>query len=349
MCTAFSFPPPEPPATRPRIHPVFLPFQGCPTRCVFCEQTLQTGLPSSVAASPAATLEIALDRLLRENAPPRELAFYGGTFTLLAEGDIRACLAVATRYRKAGLITKIRASTRPDAIYPDQLAVLRGLGLDMLEIGAQSFADAPLAAARRGYDGDTVRRACDMVTSAGLELGVQLMPGMPGMQPEDARRDMAAALDAGPSVLRLYPCLVLRGTELAAMYARGTFTPWSLEETLPVLVEAQHAAWRAGVRIIRMGLAPQAGLDQGGIVAGPRHPALGSIVRGRALLRYITEAVERFGRQPRCLAMPQRYQGEFWGHKGCLTSAYAALGLTPANVVWHQQEHCAFRQAASQE
>jgi len=38
---------PEPPrpahARRPSIFPVFLPFAGCPQRCIFCDQTAQTG------------------------------------------------------------------------------------------------------------------------------------------------------------------------------------------------------------------------------------------------------------------------------------------------------------------
>ncbi|CAK7056693.1 MAG: hypothetical protein DELT_01260 [Desulfovibrio sp.] len=324
LCRTFSSP--EPTKKRSRILPVFIPFMGCPSRCVFCSQELQSGTScrplDAVLREAAASLENATTRAEQ----PLEIAFYGGTFTLLPLEDQLACLALAARYKKLGLVTKIRASTRPDAVPPALCRTLAAEGLDMLELGVQSFSDAALGASNRGYTGETARQGCETVQESGLELGIQLMPGMPGMDTLDFSRDWRTALTLAPRALRLYPCLVLANTPLAALYAAGEFTPWMLEDTVPQLADALLGAWRAGVPVIRMGLAPQDGLDDGGIVAGPHHPALGSMVRGLALFRYIKEVTADIA-PLQTLRAPKNVQGEFWGHKGALVGAYESLGL----------------------
>jgi histone acetyltransferase (RNA polymerase elongator complex component) len=325
----FTFAHPERPRPKNRIFPAFLAFMGCPSRCVFCAQELQSGKKYRPLAVVLKELATDLETAAAMANPPEELAFYGGTFTLLPFEDQLACLSFAAQYKKAGLITKVRASTRPDAVPPKLLTTLAEAGLDMLELGVQSFSDAALSTSVRGYDGFAALQGCEAVKKSGLSLGIQLMPGMPGMDADAFAADWQQALDLKPQALRLYPCLVLAGTQLAAMHAAGEFTPWGLEKTIPLLANALYASWRAGVPVIRMGLAPQDGLDGGDIITGPCHPALGSMVRGLALHRYITETAGHIA-PLKALHAPKSVQGEFWGYKGSLVSEYAALGLTNA-------------------
>lgn len=334
------FPAPEPKPPRSRVHPVFLSFRGCPARCVFCAQELQSGHGERPLSDILAGLAAELDGIARDRGGERELAFYGGTFTMLPLEEQLAYLDLAARYRNQGLVTKVRASTRPDAVDAGLLRRLKNAGLDMLELGVQSFCDAPLAASTRGYTGQDAVAGCLAVRDAGLELGIQLMPGMPGMREEDFVLDTDITASLSPATLRLYPCLVLAGTRLAALYRSGDYAPWALDRVIPLLADAQRSAWDAGIRVIRIGLAPQAELEAGGILAGPSHPALGSMVRGHALFRYIADQIAAMGRPARHLAMPRRFQGEFWGHKGALKADYAALGLRAENVSWHDGEEC---------
>ena len=164
---------------------------------------------------------------------------------------------------RQGFISGLRCSTRPDSLPPDRLAALREAGCGCVELGVQSFADAPLRESRRGYDGRTAREACAAVQAAGMRAGVQLMPGMPGSRPEHFLADVQLALELGAACLRFYPCLVLEGTELAGLWRAGRFRPWPLETVLDVLAEAFALTQRAGVPVIRMGLAPEAGLAGG--------------------------------------------------------------------------------------
>lgn len=350
---------------RQAVVPVFLPFRGCPVRCVFCAQDVQTGLvhtgltdarQQQPATGQAADMQAAagqpsipqagksIEEVLnnaRQNLrqryeagqTPAELAFYGGTFTALPEHELAACLSMAREAMGRGWISTFRCSTRPDRVDAPMLERLRDAGCGVVELGVQSFADSALAASRRGYTGATALEACAAVLAAGLKLGVQLLPGMPGHTPGDFADDVPAALAAGAHMLRFYPCLVLEGTGLAAMWREGSYAPWPLEATLDALAKGWLASMRAGVPVIRMGLAPEEGLAEA-VLAGPVDGELGGRVKGRALLLAVRESLTASAARQKwleengfALRLPRVVQGFFWGARGELRAAWAALGL----------------------
>ena len=270
----------ETPARAIPVFSVFIPFFGCPRRCVFCSQHDQTGQQASPLDEILARAAADLHARRAQGRPPVELAFYGGTFTALASRDLDACLDMADSLRRDGCITRFRCSTRPDHLDAALLARLRRHGCRTVELGIQSFSDTALQASERHYSGRQATEACRLVRDAGLALGVQLLPGMPGHQPEDFLADVRRALDLGADMLRFYPCLVLAGTELARRWQQGLYAPWPLPRTLSLLARGWLYARRAGVPVIRMGLAPEPGMEAA-LLAGPADRNLGGRVLGR--------------------------------------------------------------------
>ncbi len=311
------------------IVPVFLPFSGCPCRCVYCAQDRQTGTGCSPVAD---VLEGVLRRLdAVPSSGDRELAFYGGTFTSLDDRDRQECLALLDSLLARGEIRCARCSTRPDALSAAMLDELLRHGLSLIELGVQSFDDGVLALSRRGYGRKTAIRGCGEVLEAGFELGVQLLPGMPGSTPEIFLRDVDTALSLCPSCLRFYPCLVPEGTVLAAWYREGRYCPWPLDETVDALAQALTLAWAADVPVIRLAVAPEAVFDAS-LLAGPRHPALGSMIQAEALLRTVKGLLREHGGHAVRLELPARCQGFLYGNRGCLRPHWEALGLNRENI-----------------
>ncbi|MDR2605411.1 MAG: radical SAM protein, partial [Desulfovibrio sp.] len=179
------FPSPYPAAHGSRyIIPIFLPFSGCARRCIFCDQRLQSGQEER---SAAAALEQAAGRIDAAAAQGQdagagmggapEIAFYGGTFTALADDEFRACLEFVRAHLDLGRISAARCSTRPDKLDGARLAAMRAAGISLVELGVQSFQDRALECAGRGYGGAAALDACAAVKEAGFALGIQLMPG----------------------------------------------------------------------------------------------------------------------------------------------------------------------------
>lgn len=341
-------------AQRPLIEPLFLPWSGCAVRCVFCGQDVQTGQQSTAAPGIGDYLDKAAQRFAALGPQPptgRELAFYGGTFTALPEADFSAALNFFQNWRNAGVFSTARCSTRPDAVGPHssgplpntdrtRLERMADAGFSIVELGVQSFDTAALTLCKRPYTGATVREAVDCIRAAGLVPGIQLLPGMPGVTPQRFLEDMRESLALRPAFLRLYPCLVLEGTPLAAWWRAGRFRPWGLDETVEALAQASLEAWRAEIPIIRTGLAPEAALADA-VLDGPRHPALGHMVQSRALYLWLRdELAQTFnGHLPAGtrIYLPGRLQGLLFGQKNCLEEAYAVLGIHASAIVWAEE------------
>ena len=319
-----------------RIVPVFLPFLGCPGRCVFCAQDAQTG--STGRFSLHAVLEEASRVLEEAHAVGErcELAFYGGTFTALPARERQACLDFLDREKALGHVDCARCSTRPDALDPDVLDELAQHGIDLVELGIQSFCDEALALSRRGYSAETALSACRKLSERGFLFGVQLLPGMPGSTPEVFLRDVETAAGLGPACMRFYPCLVPEGTELARWYRQGIYEPWSVAQTAEVLGRALALAWQSGIPVIRLAVAPEGAFDSA-LAAGPRHPAMGGLVQAEALWHTVAAAAERLGRQPERLALPRRCQGFAFGERGMLKERWKGMGLLPGGIVFEDR------------
>ena len=268
-----------------KIFPVFIPHAGCPHRCLFCAQDRTTGRTAVPAPGEVAAW-------LESVIPARgegDIAFYGGTFTLLPTPLQSDYLAIARRYLDRGRVSGLRISTRPDALDAACVARLVECGVTTVEIGCQSFCANVLAASGRGHSPEAIAPAVLRCREAGLAVGLQLLPGLPGGDAGEALASLQRALDLAPDFLRIYPAVVLSGSGLAELWQRGEYCPWGLDQAVEVCADLLQQCFRAGVPVIRLGL-QQDELLQASILAGPHHPAFGQLVRSRLWRRALAAA-----------------------------------------------------------
>lgn len=255
----------------------FIPHRGCPHRCSFCDQRAISG---STGVTPGAVEEQLQAAFALPQDPATEIAFFGGSFTCLPEEEMTAFLKAAFPYVREGRAAGIRCSTRPDGISPRVLELFRAYGGRAVELGAQSMDDGVLALNGRGHTAADVERASSLVRSAGFSLGLQMMVGLPGEGPagplETARR--LAGLE--PRTLRIYPALVMRGTQMAQWLEEDRYRPLTLDEAVERCAPLLPFFEQRGIRVIRMGLHPEPSLEEN-LLAGPYHPAFRELCESR--------------------------------------------------------------------
>ena len=318
------------------VVPCFLPFAGCRTRCIYCAQHIQTGRAGRADPGPSLdACESMLARRLERGLPPAEAAFYGGTFTGQSEAALALCLDRAQSWLAKGLAACWRCSTRPDCVSPSLLRRLRDAGCTTVELGVQTFGARPLELSLRGYVPDRAREAMAQARLSGMALGCQLLPGLPGAGPELFFSDVREACALGADFLRFYPCLVIRGTELARLWEEGAYAPWDLETAVEAM--AKGLALAGAVPVARIGVAFEEGLAQS-VLAGPWDPCLGARAWSRLALRTLERAVREEGRGRRLVRvrLPRRIQGFLWGQNGENRQALAAIGVVPSALAWMQ-------------
>ncbi len=237
------------------IIPIFIPHKGCPNDCVFCNQRKITAKTSDVTPEDVKNIiEKYLKTLKGRGLSTIEVAFFGGSFTGIPMDEQSALLSVAFAYKKAGKIDYIHLSTRPDYINSKILDNLKDYGVDVIELGVQSFDEKVLRLCKRGHTAGNVESACRLIHDYGFTLGIQLMIGLPGDSMETCIASARKAVSLKPSIARLYPTVVIAETELAEMYKRGDYRALTTEEAVAITKEMYRILTAAKVKVIRVGL-----------------------------------------------------------------------------------------------
>ncbi len=281
----------------PLIIPFFIPHQGCPHLCVFCNQRLisrQTSYGESLREESGRLAETIHTYLkYKKNRTRVELAFFGGNFLGLERPRMVALLESVQPWIEQGLIHSIRCSTRPDTISREILKLVKPFGLATVELGVQSMDDQVLILADRGHSSNDTRAALALLKEYEFKTGVQVMVGLPGDTKHRAVQTAQELAALRPDLARVYPLLVLAGSRLAHWYRSGKYRPLSLDQAVDQAKEMVTIFTRAGVTVTRIGLqATDMMEDSSQMIAGPWHPAFGHLVLSSLMLDRAKEAVD---------------------------------------------------------
>lgn len=253
--------------------PVFLPEMACPFRCIYCDQKRITGMNHFPDEEHIIHLiDAHLDSFKTANRYV-EIAFFGGNFTGLDADLQKFYLEIASRYVRQGKINSLRLSTRPDYITEEGLDLLSAYPVGTIELGAQSLDEEVLAQCGRGHTAADVAQAARLIRQYGFRLGLQMMIGLPGDSHQKSVETARSIIALGADESRIYPCLVIRGTQLENLYRQNRYHPLSLQQAVETAAELWMLFADAGVKVIRLGLHPSEELRGDGLVAGPFHPA----------------------------------------------------------------------------
>ncbi|MDO9309965.1 MAG: radical SAM protein [Deltaproteobacteria bacterium] len=262
---------------KPVTVPFFISHQGCPHTCVFCDQKTISGAGGALPTQVEILSKIAVWRS-GAGGRPVEVAFFGGSFTALPEKIQDELLAPLQPLLACGEISSVRLSTRPDCIDPERVLWLKNHGVRTIELGVQSMDDVVLDASGRGHTAAASEAAIRCIKRQGVLAGAQLMPGLPGDTPHSSLMSLERVISAGADFVRIYPTIVIRGTELARRYGAGEYFPLSLEQGVTLCKLLLHRALRAALPVIRIGLQADDGLNADTVLAGCWHPSLGQLV-----------------------------------------------------------------------
>ncbi|MDL2321645.1 radical SAM protein [Desulfosarcina sp. OttesenSCG-928-B08] len=285
VCHAFSREK-QPPARRHLIIPLFIPHQGCPHHCVFCNQRTITGAASEFLSPAAICAQV--DRFLshsRKDPAGIQIAFFGGNFLGLPESRLLQLLQTAAPFVRRGEVHSLRFSTRPDTIFPHTLDLIAPFPVSTVELGIQSMRDTVLEAACRGHRAADTVSAISQIKARGYAVGAQIMVGLPGDDAAGAMETARQLVLLKPDFVRIYPTLVLADSPLASLFSAGRYLPMALDacvtlvKNLFLFFQAHH------IPVIRMGLQASDGLSDGrNVLAGPWHPAFGHLVHSEIAL-----------------------------------------------------------------
>lgn len=304
---------------------IFIPHLGCPFNCIFCDQYKITGSDSIVTPQDIYnTLSQAKKHCLEKGKT--QIAFFGGSFTAIDRALMVDYLKVAYEFVKDNTFDSIRISTRPDCISEPILEILKKYGVKTIELGVQSLCDDVLSASKRGHSAKQSLDAARLIIKNGFELGMQMMCGLPN---DTRARDIETAqkiIDIGCKQVRIYPVVVIEGTQLAKMYKDGLYTPLSLDNAVDTCATLFEMFKKAGVTVLKMGLHTDSGS-----IAGPFHPSFGELVRSQLFYNEITAKIPK--NTPVTIKCGSRFVSVAKGNRGKNTALFEENGYDVKLVV----------------
>ncbi len=271
---------------------IFVPHNGCPHCCSFCNQVKITGKQKQ--PTPQDVIESVRIAINSKAYSPQhsEIAFFGGSFTAIERSYMVSLLETAYSYIKNNQFIGIRISTRPDCIDDRVLTLLKKYGVTSIELGAQSMCDDVLTANMRGHTADDVVKASQLIKQYGFNLGLQMMTGLYKSTPEKDIYTAQQICALQPATVRIYPTIIMDNTVLGDYYKKGLYDTYSLEVTVNLCAELLKMFDKYNITVIRLGLHSTKDVEKG-MLAGPWHPSLGELCSSRvyrnAIEKYITD------------------------------------------------------------
>ena len=242
----------------------------CPGRCVYCPTFAampQSYTPESPAVlrgiecqfDAAKQVTVRLNGLADMGHPTDkiELIIMGGTFLATPpeyqyqfikdcydalNGTIAASLAEAKHINEtaARRCVGLCIETRPDYCGEDEVKRMLEFGTTRVEIGVQTLDDDIYRLVNRGHLIEDVVKATARLKNYGFKVHYHWMPGLPGSTPEHDLA-MSKQLFDGPRFrpdgLKIYPTMVVAGTELEKWFNEGRYVPYNNSTLLDLVAD----------------------------------------------------------------------------------------------------------------
>ncbi len=154
------------------------------------------------------------------------------------------------RHRIVGLTLE----TRPDFINKKTVWQMREQGCTRVELGAQTIDDKILKTVKRGHGSTEIKNAMKLLKLYGFKVDLHLMPQLPGATPSKDLKMMKEIFDNPdyrPDMIKIYPCTVVKNSELYTWLKKGKYKPYSDKKLLETLIAFKTTVPRY-VRISRL-------------------------------------------------------------------------------------------------
>ncbi|MEM3364040.1 MAG: tRNA uridine(34) 5-carboxymethylaminomethyl modification radical SAM/GNAT enzyme Elp3 [Candidatus Micrarchaeia archaeon] len=143
--------------------------------------------------------------------------------------------------------------TRPDWCFQQHVDAMLSFGATRVEIGVQTLKRDVLEKTNRGHTLEDVWKATQVAKDSFFKVCYHMMPGLYATPDEDVGmfRELFDNPYYRPDMLKIYPFLVMRGTEIYEEWLQGKITPYTTEEAADVIVRA-YAHIPYYVRVMRV-------------------------------------------------------------------------------------------------
>lgn len=281
----------------------------CPGKCIYCPSSLvEAETPKSYTGREPSTMRAIANefdavkqirnRIQQLNATGHstqkiELIVMGGTFLASSfkyqKQFMLDCFNAVNKIKSFSLdkakeraqfsenrFIGITFETRPDFCGKKEINRMLDFGGTRVELGVQTLNDKVYLKVHRNHLVEDVINATSLLRDSSFKFAYHLMPGLPFSSPkEDLRVFRKVFNDSNfkPDMLKIYPCIVIKNTELYEMWKKGDYTPYSSKQAAKLIARMKSIVPKY-VRIMRI----QRDIPSTVVSAGVKHTNLRQLI-----------------------------------------------------------------------
>lgn len=145
--------------------------------------------------------------------------------------------------------------TRPDYCKIQDVDRMLDMGVTRVELGVQTIYNYIYKRIERGHTVEDTIESTRILRDSGIKVAMHLMPGLFADFKKDMRIFKRVFTDSRfkPDMLKIYPCLVTKGSRLYDMWQKGEYQPYTSKEAVDLIVEIKKILpkWVRTMRIQR--------------------------------------------------------------------------------------------------
>ncbi len=145
--------------------------------------------------------------------------------------------------------------TRPDYCKTQDVDRMLQMGVTRVELGVQTIYNFIYHRIERGHRVEDVVESARILRDSGIKVAMHLMPGLFSDFQRDLRIFKRIFSDERfkPDMIKIYPCLVTKGSKIHEMWQKGDYQPYTTEEAADLIVEMKKILpkWVRTMRIQR--------------------------------------------------------------------------------------------------
>ena len=191
----------------------------CVRKCPYCDFNSHT-VPDELPADEyirALVADLEQDLPLVWGRPVQSIYFGGGTPSLFSADQIASFLSDARARLDLRPDVEITLEANPGTIERDSFPAYAQAGINRVSLGVQSFDDGLLKSIGRIHGRREIEQSLLSLESAGISnFNIDLMYALPGQSPDQSRRDVELAINAGPAHISFYQLTIESNTAFAA-------------------------------------------------------------------------------------------------------------------------------------
>ncbi len=247
---------------------------GCPGKCAYCPT--EKNMPKSYLSNEPAVMRAVANefdpyRQVRSrleslkaqghSVDKIEIIVIGGTWSAIPRDyqewyiqklyealngrsaySLKSAQSYNTRYAKHKLVG-LTLETRPDWVAEEEIKKMREYGCTRVELGVQSLYNDILDTSNRGHHIDATIRATKILKDAGFKINYHMMLNLPGSTPKKdiaMFKELFINPDFQPDMLKIYPCMVIKGTKLYDQWKAGKYKPYTDRQLINIIKKVKQ-------------------------------------------------------------------------------------------------------------